>query len=187
MKTIKQFTFTVVALLALSFSFTSCDALSEALSKEVEVEAPAIDFSVGGTAAAPQQKVGAASEVVWLDREVDITSKLTEELAKSNLKIDNVKGLKVTASTIEVASLLTASYQLGNLKIYIDGNEIATAVGDVSITNNLIQFTYTAPYDMFSKLGAGKVQIKITSDKAKPNVKFDMKLLNKYLGKVSLI
>ena len=59
MKTIKKLSFAVVTFVALSFSLSSCDAITEALSKEVEVEAPAIDFSIGGGVTAPMQKVSA--------------------------------------------------------------------------------------------------------------------------------
>ncbi|MFZ4581779.1 MAG: hypothetical protein ACOYM7_03925 [Paludibacter sp.] len=189
MKTIKKLSFAVVTFVALSFSLSSCDAITDALSKEVEVEAPAIDFSIGGAATAPMQKVGAnaAAEYVWLNKSVDIKTKLEAELAKNNLTIDKVKGLKVTASKITVLSLLSTSYDLGNIKIYIDETLVATGTGNVSATNAVINFTYTAPYDIFAKLGAGSVMIKVTSDKMSPAIILNMALINTYLGKVGLI
>jgi len=189
MKTIKKLSFAVVTFVALSFSLSSCDAITEALSKEVEVEAPAIDFSIGGGVTAPMQKVSAnaAAEYVWLNTSVDIKSKLETELAKSNLTIDKVKGLKVTASRINILTLLTSSHDLGNIKIYIDNTLVATGTGNVSPTNAVINFTYTAPFDMFAKLGAGTVMVKVTSDKASPVIRLNMALINMYLGKVGLI
>lgn len=187
MKTIKKLSFAVATFVALSFSLSSCDAISEALSKEVEVTAPPIDFSIGGTTPAPMQKVNGVAEVIWLDKTVDISTKLKDELAKNNLTLDKVKALKVTGSTIEVITAIIATADLGNLKIYIDGNLVATGSGAVSPTDHTIDFTYTAPYDMFAKLGAGTVQVKITSDKAKPLILYNMQLINKYLGKVGLL
>ena len=189
MKTIKKLSFAVVTFVALSFSLSSCDAITEALSKEVEVEAPAIDFSIGGATAAPMQKVSAnaAAEYVWLNKSVDIKTKLETELAKSNLTIDKVKGLKVTASRINILTAILANYNLGNIKIYIDDTLVATGTGNISPTSAVINFTYTAPFDMFAKLGAGTVMVKVTSDAKAPSIILNMALINTYLGKVGLI
>jgi len=184
MKTIKNLFFSMATLVALSVSFTSC---TDALSKEVEVKAPAIDFSIGGEASAPMQKVGAATEVVWLDEEVDISAKLSEELEKSNLTLDNVKGLKITGSMIQIQTVISTAMNFGNIKLYIDGVQVATALASISVGSTEIDFVFASPYDIFGKLGAGKVQVKITSDQPKPSIKLDMKLFNTYLGKVSLI
>ena len=191
MKTIKNLFFSMATLVALSVSFTSCDAITDALSKEVEVEAPAIDFSIG---VAPQSGVSSRQgvnsvndEYTWYNDSVDISKKLQEELEKSSLTLDNVKGLKITASNIEISTILTTYPALGNLELYIDNVKIATAVSNITLTNKIISFTFVSPYDIFSKLGAGKVLVKIKSDVKKPSTLLQMKLYNTFLGKVSLI
>lgn len=187
MKTIKNFTFALVTLVTFSLSFTSCDALSEALSKEVEMEAPAIDFSIGGAAVtAPQQKVSAA-EVVWLDRSIDVKTRINEELTKNKLKLDNVKKLELISSVIKLSSSINKDYNLGNIKLYINGNLIATGIGSItSIASNII-LQYNTPYSILNLLEEGNMQVKITSDQPKPDIKLDMKLVNTYLGNFSLI
>ena len=188
MKTIKKLSFAVVTFVALSFSLSSCDALTDLASKEVEVEAPAIEFSIGGTTLAPMQKVNGATEVIWLDKEVDISTKLNEELAKQGLKPANVKSFMVTKSNIVLATpLVTGSYDFGNIKVYIDGKLAASGQFVATPFASGVNLTYTEPFSIFEKFGAGKVQLKITSDKAKPTVKYDMKLVNTYLSKISLL
>ncbi len=177
----------MATLVALSVSFTSCDAITDALSKEVEIEAPAIDFSVGGTTAAPQQKVSGIAEVIWLDKTVDIKTKLEEELAKNSLTIDKVKTLLVTESNIELVSEITTTQNLGNIKLYINDVMIAQGVGQISSLAKNIVLSYETPYSIFSSLGQGTVQLKITSDQPKPSVQLQMKLYNKYKSKISLL
>ena len=185
MKTIKNLFFSMATLVALSVSFTSCDALADAASQEVEVEAAPINFSIGGLTAAPMQKVNGAAEVIWLDKEVDISTKLNEALAEKKFTQKNVRTLYVTGSELKLITGITQTFNLGNLKIYIDNVVIATANGLVSPTKALILFSYPTPYDIFGKLGAGKVQLKITSDEPKPSVKFDFELYNTYKSKIS--
>jgi|GEM_PF-4446691 len=191
MKTIKKITLSFVALVLVTFTFSSCDALSDALSKEVEVEAPAIEFSVGGevAASAPMQKVGAAVvDTVWYDKEVDISTKLNEELAKQGLKPANVKQLMVTKSKLALAIPLTSgSNDFGTVRIYIDGKLAASGLFFVTPSVSLVDLKYPEPFSIFEKFGAGKVQLKITSNKGKPSVKYDMKLVNTYLSKIALL
>lgn len=187
MKSIKNYTFSLVTLVTLLFTFSSCDALTEALSKEVEIEAPAINFSVGGATQAPQQKVGAATEVVWLDQQIDIKTKLEEELEKNSLTIDKVKTLLVTKSSIALVVPASGNFDFGNIKIYIDNVAVASGYFAVTTANSGILLDYTEPYSIFGSLGKGAVQLKITSDKAKPALKYDMKLINTYVSKISLL
>lgn len=163
--------------------------LTDALSKEVEIEAPAINFSVGETPTvnALQQKVGAATEVVWLDQQIDIKTRLEEELEKSSLTMDKVKTLLVTKSTISLAVPATGNYDFGNIKIYIDNVQVASGMFGVTPTISGVVLDYTEPYSIFASLGKGSVQLKITSDKAKPTVKYDMKLINTYVSKIGLL
>jgi len=190
MKTIKNFTFALVTLVTFSLSFTSCDALSEALSKEVEMEAPAIDFTleppVAPPVTAPQQKVSAA-EVVWLNRSIDVKTRINEELTKNKLKLDNVKKLELISSVIKLSSSINKDYNLGNIKLYINGNLIASGIGSITTTASNIILQYNTPYSILNLLEEGNMQVKITSDQPKPDIKLDMKLVNTYLGNFSLI
>lgn len=192
MKTIKNLFFSMATLVALSVSFTSCDALSDLTSKEVEVEAPAIEFSIGGTTTpggSPQQKVGAAAaDTVWYDKEVDISTKLNEELAKQGLKPANVKQFMVTKSHLALGTtLITGSIDFGVVNIFIDGKHVCYGQFLVVPGNTGVSLTYKEPFSIFEKFGAGKVQLKITSNRAKPTVKYDMKLVNTYLTKIALL
>ncbi len=189
MKTIKKFTFAMLTLVAFSFTFTSCDAISDALSKEVDMDAPTIDFSIGGEAAvnAPQQKVSGATEVIWLEKSVDLKTRIQEELDKSSLKTDNVKKLELIASIIKVSSTINKNYDLGNIKLYVNDELIANGIGSIASTATQFVLTYNSPYSVLSFLNTGTYKIKITSDKPKPTEKLDMQLLNTYKGKFSLL
>ena len=190
MKTIKSLFFSMATLVALSVSFTSCDAITDALSKEVEIEAPAIDFSIGGATAAPMQKIGTGANVehVWLDKPaVDVKTKLTEELAKNNLTIDKVKTLLLTESYIDITTELNENLNLGNIKLYINDFLVAEGDGNVTAISTGIVFQFDTPYDIFGSIETGSMHIKITSDQPKPTKQLAMKLLNKYKSKISLL
>jgi hypothetical protein len=189
MKTIKKLSFAVVTFVALSFSLSSCDAIADLASKEVEVVADPISFSVGGLTGAPMQKVGAAAvdTSLWLDKTVDISTPLNAELKKNGMTSKNVRNLYVIGSHLKLITGVTQSFSLGNLKIYIDGALVATAFGAVSPSSALIRFLYPKPYDLFAKFGAGSVKLKISSDQPKPSVKFDFEMYNTYKSKISAI
>lgn len=185
MKTIKFLSFFSLILL-----LSSCNALADLASKTIEVVAPAINFSIGGPAAAPQQKVAGATspEVIWLDnKQVDITTSITDKLSETGLKLSNVKSLDITASKIHLTTPITQTYILGDIKIYVNNVVIAQSTGaSLSPTQSDINFTYTQPYSLFNFLSAGTVLIKITSTAAKPNIILNMQLLNTYSTKISL-
>jgi hypothetical protein len=190
MKTIKKFTLSLVALTLVTFTFSSCDAITDALSKEVEIEAPAIDFSIGGATSAPMQKIGTGvnAEYVWLDKPaVDVKTKLTEELAKNDLTIDKVKTLLLTESTIDITTELNENLNLGNIKLYINDYLVAQGDGNVTAVSSGIVFEFASPYDIFGSIETGSMHIKITSDQPKPTKQLAMKLLNKYKSKISLL
>ena len=185
MKTIKFFSFVSIILL-----LSSCDVLSDFASKTLEIVAPAIDFSIGGTsAAAPQQKVNseAQTELVLLDKQVDIATVITNKLTENGLKLSNIKTLNMIASKILLKTTITKSYDLGDIKIYVNNVVVAQSIGStLSPTISEINFTYTQPYSLFTFLSTGTVQIKVTSTASKPDIKFDMQLLNTYSTKISL-
>ena len=182
MKTIKLFSFVSMILL-----LSSCDALSDVTSKTIEVKAPAIEFSIEGIDAVPQQKVSGVNEIVWLDKQVDIKSVVETELEKDKLTILNVKSMDIITSEIDLSTVITKSYDLGNIKLYINNIEVANGDGHLSPTESVIKFTYTSPYSLYTFLNEGTVQLKITSTAAKPDIKFDMKLLNTYSIEISLL
>ncbi len=189
MKTIKKLSFAIVTFVALSFSLSSCDAISDLTSKEVEVEAPAIEFSIGDAIGAPMQKIGAAEvDTVWYNKEVDISTKLNEELKKQGLESKNLKSFMVTKSQLSLAtSLVTGSRDFGRVNIFIDGAHVCSGYFLATPLASGVSLTYTKPFSIFEKFGAGKVQLKITSNKAKPTVKYDMKLVNTYLTRIALL
>ena len=163
------------------------DTIAEGLLKEIEIEAPAIEFSVGGSSSAVTSQKVSAVEYVWLDKEVDIKSKLQEELAKNNLTLDKVKTLFVKNSDIQLMSAITGTQNLGNVKLYIDDVKVAQGLGVVSPISTQIVLNYDSPYSIFYSLGKGSVRIKISSDMPRPTIKLDMKLKSTYLSKISLL
>lgn len=185
MKTIKFLTFFSMILL-----LSSCNAIADLASKTIQVDAPAIDFSIlPAAASAPQQKViaGVQTEAVWLDKQVDIATVITSKLSENGLKLSNVKTLDIIASKIHLITEITQTYNLGDIKIYVNNVVIAqSTASSVSPTQKDINLTYTQPYSLFDFLSAGTVQIKVTSTVATPNIKFDMQLLNTYSTKISL-
>jgi len=180
MKTFKFLSFVSMFLL-----LSSCDSLSDMTSKTVEVKAPAIDFSIGGLDSAPQQKVS-ATEVEWFNKQVDIKTPMQTELEKNSLSISNIKTLDIIASEIDLSTVITKAYDLGDIKIYVNDVVVAHGIGVLSPTVSVIAFQYTSPFSIFTFLDAGTVQMKITSTAPKPDIKFDMKLLNTYSSKISL-
>jgi hypothetical protein len=184
MKTTKSFLF-----FSIIFLLSSCNALTDLASKIVDIDAPAINFSIGGPAAPQQQiKSNALTDYVWYQDSVEIKSKLESELAKNNLTIKNVKTLLITSSTINIKTNITSNYNLGTITILINGVVIATSSGtNITPTSTSIVFTYANPYSLFEMLPKGKVQLKIVSDTPKPGIKIDMELLNKYSSKISLL
>jgi archaellum component FlaF (FlaF/FlaG flagellin family) len=185
MKTSKSILFLLII-----FLLSSCNALTDLASKTFDIDAPAIDFSIGGPAAAPQQQIksNTLTDYVWYQDSVEIKSKLETELAKNSLTIKNVKTLLITSSTINILNNITTNYNLGTITILINGVIIATGSGtNITPTSKSILFTYEKPYSIVEMLPKGKVQLKIVSDVPKPTIKFDMELLNKYSSKVSLL
>jgi hypothetical protein len=199
MKTIKNLFFSMATMVALSVSFTSCDAITDALSKEVEVEAPAIEFNIGGATAAPMQKVKLANgetklEYVWLDRTVNIKSELETELAKNNLTIDKVKTLIATKSKLDFVNEITSELQLGTVHLYIDDDLVAytdpiilKAFNSSAQLYQSFGMTYDIPFDIFGTIAKGSMKVKITSDKPAPSKLLQVKLLNTYKSKISLL
>lgn len=163
------------------FTFTT-----EPLSTEIEIEAPAIEFSVGGPSSAVNSQKVSTLEYVWLDKTVDIKSKLQEELAKNNLTLDKVKDLFVKNSAIELMSAVTGTLYLGNVRLYLDGVRVAQGLGVVSAISKNIVLYFNSPYSIFYSLGKGSVRMMISSDMPKPTIKLDMKLKNTYLSRISL-
>jgi hypothetical protein len=186
MKTTKSFLF-----FSIIFLLSSCNALTDLASKIVDIDAPAITFSVGGTAATvPQQMIkgNALNGYVWYNDSVDIKKELTTELSKNNLTIKNVKTLFITSSTINIKTDITGTYDLGTITILINGVVIATGSGsNITPTSKSIVFTYDKPYSLFEMLPKGKVQLQIVSTASKPSIVFNMELLNKYSSKISLL
>jgi hypothetical protein len=168
---------------------SSCNTLTEIASKTVEVKAPAINFSIGGSASAPQQKViaGVLTEVVWLDQSIDIKTVLTDKLTEIGFALPNLKKLTIIASEIDLKTTITKTYNLGDVKIYVNNVAIAHASGVLSPTNNTINLTYDAPYSLYEFINLGTVQLKITSTAAVPDIKLDLSLLNTYSANISLL
>jgi len=185
----------MAAFVALSVSFTSCDALNDATTKEVEVEAPAITFSIGGPEAAmAAQKVSANGkvEVVWLDTLINLKSELETELAKEGLTVAQVKTLLVTSSQFDLFTetwgYKFSSFNLGSPILYIDGIEVGRTDPWLMDENiKLIKVTYTAPFDIFNKLSSGKMQVKIVSDKPVPSERVKLNLINAYKASIGLL
>lgn len=185
MKTTRFFLF-----VSIIFLFSSCNALTDLASKTIDIDAPAINFSIGGPAAAPQQQIkgNALTDYIWYQDSVEIKSKLEAELAQNNLTIKNVKTLLITGSIINVKTNISGNFNLGNITILINGVIIATGSGaNITPTTKSIIFTYVNPYSLFEMLPKGKVLLKIVSDAPKPSTKLDMELLNKYSTKISLL
>jgi len=193
MKTTKKLFFAMAAFVALSVSFTSCDAIKDATTKEVEVKAPAIEFNIGGTAAAAPQKVSAEGilEYVWLDSLINLKSELETELGNQGLTVAQVQTLLVTSSEMTVVSSFMGkkypAYDLGSATLYIDGKKVATSAPWVWMGVEGADLTYTAPTNIFELLAAGKMRVKIVSDKPAPSEQLILQLKNTYKGKISLL
>ena len=195
MKTIKKLSFAVATFVALSFSLSSCDALTDLASKEVEVEAPAIDFNIGGSVAAPMQKVklanGETKEMyIWLDRTVNIKSEIETELAKNNLTIDKVKTLIATKSKLDFIDEVSSTLDLGTVDLYIDDKLVGyTDPMMLHIAKEYQSYglTYPIPFDIFGTIAKGSMKVKLVSDKPAPAKALRVKLLNTYKSKISLL
>lgn len=198
MKTIKKLSFAVVTFVALSFSLSSCDMLSEALSKEVEATADPIPFTVaGGLSGSAAQRINSEGKTVniWLNKEIDITTKLKAKLVEVGLTEDKLKSMTLRSAEITILTSGIDARNLGNLVIFIDNNPIGHAdiIVDSNDANKPQARTTATIYfciherDLSQYLSKGKIQLRIESDAPRPSVNVDMNLINTYVTKVSLL
>ncbi len=187
MKTIKKFWFVIFTSL---FVFTSCDLLSN-LTKDVDIDAPDVEFHVAGSAASVKSKVNGVANsetpVVLLNRKVNLN--ITEEVKNTvNLDLNVVKALRLKSALVTTTTNDFNLNELSGLKMYF-GEEATDAnlVAKVSsVGANSVILEILSP-DVYNKLGTDEsINIIITNPQALTLPSVDLILSAKYTVTIGL-
>lgn len=187
MKTIKKFWFVMLASLVV---FSSCDLLSN-LTKDVDIDAPDVEFTVQNSAASVKSKVNGVtntgSPVVLLDRTVslNITQAVNDAVG---LDLNILKGLKLKTATISTTTSSFDMTELSGLKMYFgdeatDANLVAK-VNSTASNSTTLEILNT---DIYDKLGTDEsVHIIITNPQALTLPSVDLILATQYTVTIGL-
>ncbi len=184
MKTIKAISFLIGIVLILS----SCDSIIEKTSKTVEGEAPVIEFTTTGSAAAPgvgmqAVKSGINAEYTLYEKEQNLDY-IYDKLDDNGLSINKLREFSVTLVRVELPSSTIALLSSG-LKFYMDNVLIAQQEGAISGTS-ITLVVKSADVLKSIKSANKKVNVKITSPSVLP-VGLLIKLHYNYSARIGIV
>lgn len=184
MKTIKAISFLIGIVLILS----SCDSIIEKTSKTVEGEAPAIEFTTIGSAAAPGVgmqaiKSGINAEYTLYEKEQNLDY-IYDKLEDNGLSINKLREFSVTQVRVELPTAAAALLSSG-LKFYMDNVLIAQQEGSISGTSITLA-VINADVLKSIKSANKKVKVKITTSSSLP-IGLLIKLYYNYSARIGIV